>query len=365
MSAVLKMELLVKNSLQPKPNYLLKSLLGILLGAFVFKGQYCFASEKLSAYCQSFDALSSDTSKSSSIAEKEKISLQQLELIKSISKKILTMYFNRELEPLRELQKFERTDLYSYLQISCLDELTRERIDLHLQEDFQQFSAQTIKSFGPKNSTFVTYIASDKIQYFRLLGHFKDEAPDEKKGGFHRGQKSIYMNFLKMDPNEWFIIFIHEHIHALDKILVDSLAVYGDENLTQTLQNYKKQNLSFSKWDHSIKGKLSHWLIAGLNRGFLAEYRAWTVTFELYIEARTNNKIQPIFWLDDILKYKKPDESSASFSLRFLSPNWSDPKEELFSYPPIHNKLLQLRKNLLLSPPPALGLYLQDILSTK
>ncbi|MCK6598218.1 MAG: hypothetical protein L6Q37_07620 [Bdellovibrionaceae bacterium] len=357
------MKLLGKNNIQLKENFKLKSLFKIILGAFIFSSEYCFADKDLFVYCQSFQELSSNENKSTSIIEKEKISLQKIELIKLLSEKIVNSYFTGELEPLRNLQKIERTDLYSYLQLSCLDKLTKERIDLHLQEDFQKFSAETINNFGPKNSKFVDLILSDKIQYFRLLGHFKDAPPDGKKGGFHRGQKSIYMNFLKMNPNEWFVIFIHEHLHALDKTLIDSLEIYGDEGLTQTLKTYKKQNLDFNKWEQSVKDKLLPWLIAGLDRGFLAEYRAWTVTVELYLEARNNNKIHPILWLDKILKQRKTNESISSFMIKFLSPKWIDPKEELFSYAPIQKTLLQVRKNILLSSPPSLGKYLEEIIN--
>jgi hypothetical protein len=55
-----------------------------------------------------------------------------------------------------------------------------------------------------------------------------------------------------MNPNEWFVIFIHEHLHALDKTLIDSLEIYGDEGLTQTLKTYKKE-----LYQHYLKAPVS------------------------------------------------------------------------------------------------------------
>lgn len=167
---------------------------------------------------------------------------------------------------------------------------------------------------------------------------------------FHRGQKSIYMNADRMSANEWLITFVHEVAHSLDSELVASLDIFNDKNLTRELADLGRQGMLLKDLSADDRVRLDRWLLAGLNRGFLTEYRAWFLTFMVYEEGLKDGTFSKVEWLEK-LKSTRPERTSIQTHIfRFLSSSWTDPSEGLFTYPFIQQALSEIREKLYQNP---------------
>lgn len=239
---------------------------------------------------------------------------------------------------------------------NCSNPIYRDLLESSLHKTFKAETLKKLLVSGGNKAEFAKKIQKKTISPFRLTGHFREDSPTEKAGGFHRGHGSIFMNFTKIPPAEWEIYFIHEFAHSLDSELLNSITPFANVELIQSFYTATKNN----SWSEEQKQQLTAWLLHGLNRGFLAEYRAWTVTFALYLEGLRDGTFKKIRWMDDILSHQQPGESLKSFILRYLSPHFTDPQKGPFSSPQVQESLKVLRQELLTNPPP-LGENFDDL----
>ena len=187
-------------------------------------------------------------------------------------------------------------------------------------------------------------IKNNNFILFRLAGHFKeDPAPTDLAGGFHRGQGSIFMNFTKIPPNEWLIIFVHELTHSLDVQLSNAISEYSKNEIVLKLTKDKKV---FQQLSRDEKSELHRWLMSGLDRGFLAEYRAWTITFKIYQDGLDEGLWKPIDWMNSILNHKLASENLSDFTFRYLDPRFINPTEWPFRASPVKESLESIRAQM-------------------
>lgn len=209
-----------------------------------------------------------------------------------------------------------------------------------------KFQGEKVELFS---KTLKTKSDSGELIIFKLVGHYGEKNVFNKKAGFHRGNHSIYMDFSKIPPSDWLLIFTHEYAHSLDSTLSESMPVFSDPGIQRKILSILKINHSSSPLSEEATQTIDYWLMAGLNRGFLAEVRAWALSFEIYEEMKKNKADFKIDWLEDILKQKMNSENWIAFSIRYLSPRFKDPtgasEEEgvLFKSPLILERLSQLR----------------------
>lgn len=177
---------------------------------------------------------------------------------------------------------------------------------------------------------------------------FRDLPSLNKVGGFHRGRRSIFIDFTQIPPNEWMLIFIHESAHSLDDTLKQAVSVYADTQnvLVPSFAPYLQYS-DAAFLPISVKKNLDTWLMAGLNRGLLAEARAWSVTLNLYREGVKANLWQPISWLEEMGSDQRAGESTYMAVLHKLSPAFPDPNKDIFSTPLIQSELKRIRQQLL------------------
>jgi hypothetical protein len=189
-----------------------------------------------------------------------------------------------------------------------------------------------------------------QLVLFRLLGHFKEQTPPTTGlAGVERGTESIFMNFPKIPANDWLIIFSHELLHSLDLRLEEAVEIYGDEDLEKEI--VRRASTGSSAIGGAFRYSIDKWLVAGLDRGFLAEYRAWTVTFEIYLAGRRENLWQPAEWLDNVLAKSRHGESLKAFTFRYLDPNFTDVDDGPFHNSVVMGELKSVRARLRYSIP--------------
>lgn len=86
---------------------------------------------------------------------------------------------------------------------------------------------------------------------------------------------------------------------------------------------------------------------SGLDRGLLAEYRAWLLCFSIYEEGKRTGLWGAIPWMESIITEKYPNESWESFTFRYLDRNFEDPDfTGIFSLKIMQEQYFQLRQEL-------------------
>ena len=185
--------------------------------------------------------------------------------------------------------------------------------------------------------------------FFKALSH-RDEAEvdlGDRAAGFHRGRQSLFMDFQTIPPEEWLFIFVHELTHRLDPELSRAIRDYGDSRAFRQGFDLQSQVDRGEPVTSSERESLRTLLMAGLNRGLLAEYRSWTFCLSVYRSGERAGLWKNISWVSDILSLQKPLESVSAFTFRFLDPRFKDPEATgFFSLPIVRSELLEIRSQL-------------------
>lgn len=220
----------------------------------------------------------------------------------------------------------------------CMSEAELREIDPHLSEVFVSRSVDELeRSHEPELKKFAAKIrasiASNQLLLFKFVGHRPDDLTNETlPAGFHRGQGSIFFDFAKIDRDDWLIYFVHEVAHRFDTHLTEAIQTYSQLDQVQDLV---KTQRALSSQDQALADKV---LIAGMNRGYLAEVRAWSFTARIY-ELGLKDELWPRrAWMDHILYERQPQESYDAFWLRYLDSRFTDP-----DVPPFNTALIKPR----------------------
>lgn len=168
----------------------------------------------------------------------------------------------------------------------------------------------------------------------------------QRKASFHRITRSIFMDIDQMSANEWLVLFIHEVAHTLDSELIEAIAIYNNKDTFDRWTEFGNKNISLNQLDADTRTLLDQWLTAGLNRGFLSEYRAWLMTYLVYEEALKDGLIKPDPWLEDLKKNKPQGLDIQTYIFRHLSSSWIDPSDYIFKHTFIQQALKELRIKL-------------------
>lgn len=171
-----------------------------------------------------------------------------------------------------------------------------------------------------------------------------------RQGSFHRSRRSVFMNIGELDKNNWLITLVHELAHAKDDVMFESLKSYNQPELVNRLVAWSNSGVRYSNLAASDKAQIHSWLLAGLQRGFLAEYRAWLLTYLVYQEGIADGSFQPIPWLEQISSSKPTNLSIELHILHYLSPSWKDPTTEIFGHTLVQEALAEVRAELLKNP---------------
>jgi hypothetical protein len=120
------------------------------------------------------------------------------------------------------------------------------------------------------------------------------------------------------------------------------LDIFNNYKVTEII--YSTQNLTPANLD-----RIDHWLQASLQIHFLAEWRAWLFTYEIYRDLINLDHIPPVDWLEKKIPdvAKLPAELLTSKVFNFLDKKFYDPTNEYpFDIPILKERLLSLRETL-------------------
>jgi len=221
---------------------------------------------------------------------------------------------------------------------------------------FRASLAEFLALRGPVTESFARALderaRTGNLVLFRLTGHSANLAsPTDEKAGFHRGERSIFMDFGRIPANEWLLIFAHEYAHSLDPALSDAMPIFADPELRAKVDSLSRRTENVKALSPEELADLDRWLIAGLDRGYLAEVRAWALSFAIYEEGLADGAWKPIAWMDSMLRDRRRGETAIVFAARYLAPRFTDPEPtgvaaDLFSRVLVRTRLKQIRIRL-------------------
>lgn len=182
---------------------------------------------------------------------------------------------------------------------------------------------------------------------FRLAGDQFAPPPTELKAGFHRGSGSIFMDVTRIQASEWLVILAHELLHDVDMMIPAAVQKYSEVQIAQRLIERAKTAAAPSDLSDEERRTFKNWIQAGMDRGLLAEVRAWTITILIYQDGLSEGLWGRIGWLDDVMSTRRPDEPWERFALRFLSARSTQPYESVFAHELARNLLEEVKSELL------------------
>ena len=158
----------------------------------------------------------------------------------------------------------------------------------------------------------------------------------------------VLMTYDQLDRSSWFTIFVHELSHYLDQTLataVDQAVALQNTrpNVTQDLikiaQKFDRQEML----DPAEIALVDQWVALALERGMMAEIRAWTRTYEIYLDLKSSGLITEVSWVEKILRQKQGPETMNGFCKRYFNTLYAHPTTGMWSYVYLRTRLEALR----------------------
>ena len=203
-------------------------------------------------------------------------------------------------------------------------------------------------------------IAERGLNRFRAIPHYpKESGPPEnstaegssRRAGVYRGTGSLFMNFDTIASDEWLFLLVHEMSHQADPILSEASSIWNDQPRAKAIFALDLQKHSLEELTETERRSLREYLEAGLNRGLIAELRAWTLCFSAYEAGRQTGLWGSIPWVEEVISRRRPGESIAELTMRYLDPRFPDPEESgLFSLKIVREQQASLRSELRANP---------------
>lgn len=280
-------------------------------------------------FCQSLQAWSMMWQVPSSlqtISERQKFIDQEYSYREQLAESLFSNYLHGQID-------------FAQIEKCWVDLPMKESLLITLQAKFllgslqylERSSSSVIKNFI---QIFKNRYGSAQAASFKLVGHTQ-KSIDGMKAGFHRADKSIFMDISKISRSEWMVILVHELSHSLDSEMNKSIPIYNNEAAVQKFVKWSQAGRHFQELNPREQQELSQWLEAGLSRGLFAEYRAWWATVQVYNAGLKDKLWEKIEWLEDL--------QSGSLYLN-LDKNFKDPTESVFKNPLFQEGLAIVRE---------------------
>lgn len=187
--------------------------------------------------------------------------------------------------------------------------------------------------------------------FFRVTGHLNEKSPTELIAGFNRSGKNIYIDISKVNPDDWTMIFIHELAHLSDTKLSQASETFAKKEWVEEFYSWSQKTSDFQKLPQDVQTRLRLWIMSGLDRGLLFEYRAWLETILIYNEMIRLNEIPRSAFIEYGLSQIDSRKKLSNGLFEFLDRNSSNPQEGIFTVPLIMNALESIREELRRTPP--------------
>ena len=243
---------------------------------------------------------------------------------------------NMEYELAEEIYKlYKKGELTSNFFVDCLNQ---DQFRTLQDKVSQSFKNNTLNEFKGSNSKKVNLLANHVLNSSRIFifrARFTPYEYSERKAIFHRKTGALEYVLPEISPQEFKFYLIHELAHKYDEqVLYTSSWEFSNEETNKYLYNLAQENQLFFALSKADQEKVREYLLNGLRRGFLAEFKAWASTYRIYQEMREYDEIEPIGWVEEILAQQKEDENYLDFIFNYYQERFDRPeKKSLFVWP--------------------------------
>jgi hypothetical protein len=213
-----------------------------------------------------------------------------------------------------------------------------ERMSYLVSDFFYRGGIERIRQAGRQIQSLEYLVSSLAVQHpqnrFRL-GLAKSRA------GYHRGAEYIAMNLSETPPQEFDIDFVHELLHQSDEQL--RFAVSEFEAVADQIESGRAKT--------PMKSLIHTLVSSGLDRGFRAEWRDWTVTLAIY-RAAVASQIWPRIDRLEAMFPGRDSQTSEALDLKkvafdALNAEFIDPNVGFFADDRFSLALLQQRTDMI------------------
>jgi len=194
----------------------------------------------------------------------------------------------------------------------------------------------------------VSTLNSGYIMPTKLFVHLNDHHPSQKPAGYDRSNKGIFFDLFEIDPAAFNIYLIHEFAHVFDPKLAQAINIFNNSELTSDVAAMVRSKKQLPELSTDDRSKLDRYLTAGLDRGVLAELRAWTTSSELYLELLKFGEQTPAAFLDHILGSNRNLSEVQLHQIwqDYLFKNFDKPTTGLFASPLLQADLAVILNSL-------------------
>ncbi len=272
-----------------------------------------------------------------SIKEKFLLKKERTKLYYTISKQVFASFADDSLNS-NELK----------LCLATIDDISFEHIASAL------FRSKFIDSIGSTKSPLLKMLLDDVFgpNNDPIIGFHLglEEDPHKRIASYHRTGKSIQLSILKTTFNEAKLYLVHELVHKLDEnALFKSSLNYSNISDQKKIWGLAQKYSLPHQLNYNEKALLDQYLLNGLNRGLLAEFKAWSLSYRIYQEMIDHQEINPISWAQKVLNKHPINQSYLDFIFSYYQPRFTKPgknNDNLFYWDLVSNAYDDLIKDI-------------------
>ncbi len=200
----------------------------------------------------------------------------------------------------------------------------KDKISEEFKEQFKsQLSSSQTKGLQ-KLSSFVEVLDRKFVLYAKVSGE-----RNERVAEYHRMNRSIYYNVDRLPSNELTLIQIHEVLHKYDEeVLYKTSTDYSNITVIEYLHSLAQSNSSFESLTGPEKIIVKRYILNGLRRGLLAEFKVWAASYRIYNEMLAYNEIKKISWADNVLLGMERSQNYLDYIFSYYEPRFKRPEKK-------------------------------------
>lgn len=249
-----------------------------------------------------------------SIREKFQLKKERIKLYYTISEQIYASFADESLDQ----------DELSLCLASINDQSFKHIASAHIRNEF-------ISSLGRTQSPLLKTLLDDVYTSNSsvIISFHLDMEEDSNKrvASYHRTTKSIQLSLFRTSFNEAKLYLVHELVHKLDEnALFRASLDYSNIKVQKKLWSLAQDHEHPGQLENADRNLLEQYLLNGLNRGLLAEFKAWSLSYRIYQEMMDHKEVEPIFWAERVLNKKLKNQSYLDFIFSYYQANFTKPK---------------------------------------
>lgn len=209
----------------------------------------------------------------------------------------------------------------------CLNNINDKKLTNITSWMFKENLLEDLKNTKSKTFKLMLQRIFEEKENLMIGASFDFEDSSKRPASYHRTAKNILINFAKLNYNEAKLILVHELTHKADEeVLFKASVDFSNEDRQKEIYNFASQNVPYENLQNNEKTVLDQFLFDGLKRGFLAEFKAWALSYRIYQEMKDVGEIKEISWTESILELKNEENSYLDFIFNYYRPRFVRPE---------------------------------------